>query len=164
MSRSDVLVDADWAEAHLDDPKVVFVEVDEDVSAYDGGHLKNAVRLDWTEMTVEQRSSAMAKARWNVTQRPEDISVAATTRVVLVASVGLVQVMVPSRWRVLVQPHCLVRWCRRQSEPRLHGQVGPSGQARSWSWSQVVARMVQPGHSQRGDLACRNRRIRAGTR
>jgi thiosulfate/3-mercaptopyruvate sulfurtransferase len=48
MSRSDVLVDADWAEAHLDDPAVVFVEVDEDVSAYDGGHLKNAVRLDWT--------------------------------------------------------------------------------------------------------------------
>jgi thiosulfate/3-mercaptopyruvate sulfurtransferase len=48
MSREDVLVDADWAEAHLDDPKVVFVEVDEDVSAYDGGHIKNAVRLDWT--------------------------------------------------------------------------------------------------------------------
>ena len=48
MSRSDVLVDADWAEAHLDDPQVVFVEVDEDVSAYDGGHIKNAVRLDWT--------------------------------------------------------------------------------------------------------------------
>ncbi len=48
MSRSDVLVDADWAEAHLDDPGIVFVEVDEDVSAYDGGHIPNAVRLDWT--------------------------------------------------------------------------------------------------------------------
>jgi thiosulfate/3-mercaptopyruvate sulfurtransferase len=48
MSRADVLVDADWAEAHLDDPKVVLVEVDEDVSAYDGGHIKGAVRLDWT--------------------------------------------------------------------------------------------------------------------
>ena len=48
MSRSTVLVDAGWAEAHLDDPGVVFVEVDEDVSAYDGGHIKNAVRLDWT--------------------------------------------------------------------------------------------------------------------
>ena len=48
MSREDVLVDADWAEAHLEDPTVVFVEVDEDVSAYDGGHVKNAVRLDWT--------------------------------------------------------------------------------------------------------------------
>jgi thiosulfate/3-mercaptopyruvate sulfurtransferase len=49
MSRADVLVDADWAEAHLDDPKIVFVEVDEDVSAYDGGHIKGAVRLDWTQ-------------------------------------------------------------------------------------------------------------------
>ncbi len=49
MSRADVLVDADWAEAHLDDPTIVFVEVDEDVSAYDGGHIKNAVRLDWTQ-------------------------------------------------------------------------------------------------------------------
>ena len=49
MSRADVLVDADWAQAHLDDPKVVLVEVDEDVSAYDGGHIKGAVRLDWTQ-------------------------------------------------------------------------------------------------------------------
>ena len=48
MSRADVLVDADWAEAHLEDPTIVFVEVDEDVSAYDGGHIKGAVRLDWT--------------------------------------------------------------------------------------------------------------------
>jgi thiosulfate/3-mercaptopyruvate sulfurtransferase len=49
MSRADVLVDVDWAEAHFDDPKIVFVEVDEDVSAYDGGHLPGAVRLDWTK-------------------------------------------------------------------------------------------------------------------
>ena len=49
MSRHDVLVDADWAEAHLNDPKIVFVEVDEDVSAYDGGHLSGAVRMDWTK-------------------------------------------------------------------------------------------------------------------
>jgi thiosulfate/3-mercaptopyruvate sulfurtransferase len=47
MSRADVLVDANWAEAHLDDPKVVFVEVDEDVSAYDKNHIPGAVRLDW---------------------------------------------------------------------------------------------------------------------
>ncbi|MGN6472235.1 MAG: sulfurtransferase [Mycobacteriales bacterium] len=47
MSRADVLVDADWAAAHLEDPAVVFVEVDEDVSAYDRGHLAGAVRLDW---------------------------------------------------------------------------------------------------------------------
>jgi thiosulfate/3-mercaptopyruvate sulfurtransferase len=49
MSRADVLVDAGWAEAHLDDPKVVFVEVDEDVSAYDKNHIRGAVRVDWTK-------------------------------------------------------------------------------------------------------------------
>jgi thiosulfate/3-mercaptopyruvate sulfurtransferase len=47
MSRSDVLVDADWVEAHLDDPSIVLVEVDEDTSAYDKGHITGAVRIDW---------------------------------------------------------------------------------------------------------------------
>ena len=47
MSRSDVLVDADWVQAHLDDPGVVLVEVDEDTSAYDKGHIRGAIRIDW---------------------------------------------------------------------------------------------------------------------
>src|SRR4051812_2318066 len=47
MSRSDVLVDADWVQAHLDDPGIVLVEVDEDTSAYDKGHIRGAVRIDW---------------------------------------------------------------------------------------------------------------------
>ncbi|MEU7045878.1 sulfurtransferase [Streptomyces varsoviensis] len=47
MSRSDVLVDADWVQARIDDPKTVIVEVDEDTSAYDKNHIKNAVRIDW---------------------------------------------------------------------------------------------------------------------
>jgi thiosulfate/3-mercaptopyruvate sulfurtransferase len=47
MSRSDVLVDAAWVEAHRDDPGVVLVEVDEDTTAYDKGHIRGAVKLDW---------------------------------------------------------------------------------------------------------------------
>jgi len=47
MSRSDVLVDADWVEAHIDDPKVALVEVDEDTSAYDKNHIRKAIRIDW---------------------------------------------------------------------------------------------------------------------
>jgi thiosulfate/3-mercaptopyruvate sulfurtransferase len=47
MSRSDVLVDADWVEAHADDPGVAIVEVDEDTSAYDKGHIRNAIKIDW---------------------------------------------------------------------------------------------------------------------
>jgi ATP-binding protein involved in chromosome partitioning len=44
------------------------------------------VELAWTEMTAEERSTAMAKARWNVSQRPEETSVPPTTNVILVAS------------------------------------------------------------------------------
>ncbi len=47
MSRSDVLVDADWVEGHLGHPGVVLVEVDEDTSAYDKGHIASAVKIDW---------------------------------------------------------------------------------------------------------------------
>ncbi len=45
-----------------------------------------AVTLDWTEMTQEEKASAMGKARWNISQRPEETSLSATTKVVLVAS------------------------------------------------------------------------------
>ncbi len=48
MARSDVLVSADWAEQNLNAPKTVFVEVDEDTSAYDEfGHIEGAIKLDW---------------------------------------------------------------------------------------------------------------------
>ena len=47
MARSDVLVSTDWAESNLDAPSTVFVEVDEDTSAYEDGHIAGAVRLDW---------------------------------------------------------------------------------------------------------------------
>jgi thiosulfate/3-mercaptopyruvate sulfurtransferase len=47
MSRNDVLVTADWAQEHIGQPGIVFVEVDEDTSAYDKGHIEGAVKLDW---------------------------------------------------------------------------------------------------------------------
>jgi thiosulfate/3-mercaptopyruvate sulfurtransferase len=47
MSRSDTLVSAEWAEQNLTTPSVVFVEVDEDASAYDTNHIQGAVKLDW---------------------------------------------------------------------------------------------------------------------
>ena len=47
MSRNNVLVTVDWAQEHLGQPGIVFVEVDEDTSAYDGGHIEGAVKLDW---------------------------------------------------------------------------------------------------------------------
>ncbi|MEV0719551.1 sulfurtransferase [Asanoa sp. NPDC050611] len=47
MSRDTALVSADWAEKNLGAPGVVFVEVDEDTNAYEGGHLPGAIKLDW---------------------------------------------------------------------------------------------------------------------
>src|SRR5579862_1595133 len=40
------LVDADWLEAHLDDPDVVVVEVDVSAAAHDAGHIPGAVLWD----------------------------------------------------------------------------------------------------------------------
>jgi thiosulfate/3-mercaptopyruvate sulfurtransferase len=42
-----VLVDADWVQAHAEDEGVVLVEVDEDTTAYDKGHIKGAIKIDW---------------------------------------------------------------------------------------------------------------------
>jgi thiosulfate/3-mercaptopyruvate sulfurtransferase len=63
MSRSDVLVDADWARAHGSDPGVVLVEVDEDTSAYDKGHIRGAVKIDWkTDLQDPVRRDFVDKA------------------------------------------------------------------------------------------------------
>ena len=47
MARNDVLVTTEWAEANRATPGLVFVEVDEDTTAYDAAHLDGAVKLDW---------------------------------------------------------------------------------------------------------------------
>src|SRR5437879_7866150 len=49
MSRESALVSADWVEEHKSDPGVVLIEVDEDVSAYDAGHIAGAIKLDWKQ-------------------------------------------------------------------------------------------------------------------
>jgi thiosulfate/3-mercaptopyruvate sulfurtransferase len=54
MSRNDVLVSAAEAEGLIGRPGTVFVEVDEDVSAYDKGHIEGAVRLDWQTELQDQ--------------------------------------------------------------------------------------------------------------
>ena len=42
-----VLVSTDWLADHLDDPRIVVVESDEDVLLYDTGHISGAVKIDW---------------------------------------------------------------------------------------------------------------------
>ena len=43
----DALVETDWLEAHLNDENVRVIEVDEDTSAYDKGHVSGAVGWNW---------------------------------------------------------------------------------------------------------------------
>jgi thiosulfate/3-mercaptopyruvate sulfurtransferase len=47
--RDEVLVDTDWVASHLDDPAFRLVEVDEDTTAYAGGHIRNAIAWHWKD-------------------------------------------------------------------------------------------------------------------
>jgi len=46
-AHPEVLVDTAWVADHLNDPKVKIIEVDVDTNAYDTGHIKGAIGLDW---------------------------------------------------------------------------------------------------------------------
>jgi len=63
MSREESLVTTEWAEQNLTTPGLVFVEVDEDTKAYDGGHLPGAVKLNWkTDLQDPVRRDFVDKA------------------------------------------------------------------------------------------------------
>jgi thiosulfate/3-mercaptopyruvate sulfurtransferase len=63
MSREDSLVTTEWAEQHLSTPGLVFVEVDEDTTAYDDGHVPGAVKLNWrTDLQDPVRRDFLDKA------------------------------------------------------------------------------------------------------
>ena len=47
MSRAQALVSAEWLLEHLDDANVSIIEVDEDTSLYEKGHIKNALTFHW---------------------------------------------------------------------------------------------------------------------
>jgi thiosulfate/3-mercaptopyruvate sulfurtransferase len=44
----EALVETDWLEAHLDDANVRIIEVDEDTTAYETSHIRNALGWNWT--------------------------------------------------------------------------------------------------------------------
>ena len=87
MSRDSALVSADWAEKNLGAPGIVFVEVDEDTTAYDAGHIPGAVKLDWKkDLQDPVRRDFVNKAQFEALLSPRGIgnddrssSTAATT-------------------------------------------------------------------------------------
>ncbi len=49
MSREKSLVNADWVAQNLNNPAVVIVEVDEDTSLYEQGHIEGAITFHWRD-------------------------------------------------------------------------------------------------------------------
>ena len=47
-ANPDALVDTDWVEQHLQDDAVRLIEVDEDTTAYEKGHVPGAVAWNWS--------------------------------------------------------------------------------------------------------------------
>jgi thiosulfate/3-mercaptopyruvate sulfurtransferase len=59
----EVLVSTQWAVDHLNDPKIRFVEVDVDTTAYDQGHIPGAVGWNWqTQLQDNIRRDLIDKA------------------------------------------------------------------------------------------------------
>ena len=88
MSRDTALVSADWAEKNLDAQGVVFVEVDEDTTAYDGGHIPGAVKIDWKadlqdpvrrDFVNQEQFSSSCRRRASPTTTPWCCTAATTT-------------------------------------------------------------------------------------
>lgn len=49
MSRETSLVSAEWVQENLKSPNIVIVEVDEDTTLYDQGHIEGAIRFHWRD-------------------------------------------------------------------------------------------------------------------
>jgi thiosulfate/3-mercaptopyruvate sulfurtransferase len=52
-ANESALVDADWAQQHIDDQNVRFVEVDVDTTAYEQSHIPGAVGWNWTSQLAD---------------------------------------------------------------------------------------------------------------
>jgi thiosulfate/3-mercaptopyruvate sulfurtransferase len=46
-ANPDVLVETDWLEQHLGDSNLAVIEVDEDTTAYEKGHVPSAIAINW---------------------------------------------------------------------------------------------------------------------
>jgi thiosulfate/3-mercaptopyruvate sulfurtransferase len=53
-AHPEVLVDCDWVEQHKNDPNVRLLEVDVDTTAYEQGHVENAIAWNWNTQLQDQ--------------------------------------------------------------------------------------------------------------
>jgi thiosulfate/3-mercaptopyruvate sulfurtransferase len=76
------LVTPEWAQQHLDDPNVAFIEVDVDTAAYEQGHIPGAVGWNWTSQLADGIRRDLA-SREDLQQLLRDSGVGADTHIVL---------------------------------------------------------------------------------
>jgi 3-mercaptopyruvate sulfurtransferase SseA len=79
MTRDNSLVTAQWVEDNLDTPGIVLVEVDEDTTAYDKGHIRGAIKLDWTTDLQDQVRRDFVNKAQSPTTTPSCCTAATTT-------------------------------------------------------------------------------------
>jgi thiosulfate/3-mercaptopyruvate sulfurtransferase len=63
-ANPDVLVETDWLEQHLGDSNLAVIEVDEDTTAYEKGHVPSAIAINWaTELHDHPRRDFVSGER-----------------------------------------------------------------------------------------------------
>jgi thiosulfate/3-mercaptopyruvate sulfurtransferase len=61
-AHPEVLVETSWVKEHLDDPRIKLLEVDVDTRAYEAGHIRGAVGLNWqTQLQDSVRRDIIGK-------------------------------------------------------------------------------------------------------
>ncbi|MBT8398842.1 MAG: sulfurtransferase [Rhodothermia bacterium] len=74
-TNHDVLVSTQWAEDHLNDSDVRFVEVDVDTSAYESGHVPGAVGWNWqTQLQHQVRRDIVSKHDFEILLRKSGVA------------------------------------------------------------------------------------------
>jgi thiosulfate/3-mercaptopyruvate sulfurtransferase len=75
FAHPETLVSTDWVAQHRDDPNVRIAEVDVDTSAYDEGHIRNAVGWNWNKQLCDTvRRDILSKGQFEALMRDAGIS------------------------------------------------------------------------------------------
>jgi thiosulfate/3-mercaptopyruvate sulfurtransferase len=75
FAHPETLVSTEWVAEHRDDPNVRIAEVDVDTSAYNEGHIRNAVGWNWNRQLCDTvRRDILSKAQFEALMRDAGIS------------------------------------------------------------------------------------------
>ena len=65
-NKARAVVQADWLEKNIDDPKVRIIEVSTEAGLYERGHIKNAFKINWyTDLVDTVKSDIVPIGKFN---------------------------------------------------------------------------------------------------